>query len=398
MLAELLTKKSDQPVVFHEGTYKRTATTAEAVFMITGMTIGAGILGLPYAIAKAGLIPGIIAIILLGFVVLSLNLMLGEVAARTGENMQLGGFAGRYLGPWAKRLMTLIIIVSGYGVLLAYVIGEGNVLAALFGGSPFTWSVVFWSIGSMLIWGGLERVKKVEKIFSLTVITIIAGLSIYLAPHFNINNALHINPGSFFLPFGVILFALHAAPAVGEAHALLAGDARRFKRALLFGTIIPIVLYVLFAAAVVGVSGQATTEVATIGLGETFGGGVQIFANIFAILAMATGFMGLGTALKETFVWDQKIEKSQAKFLVVAIPLLLFIAGFRSFVTILDIVGGLFLAVEAVLVVLIYWRARRALPAAGKAVFIRHSWAASLPVLVFFGCMAVVSVYGLILR
>jgi len=72
----------EKPVVLHQGVFKHTATVGEAVFMITGMTIGAGILGLPYVVSQVGLIIGLIYIVVLGLVVMMLNLIIGEIAVR----------------------------------------------------------------------------------------------------------------------------------------------------------------------------------------------------------------------------------------------------------------------------------------------------------------------------
>jgi hypothetical protein len=102
-----------------------------------------------------------------------------------------------------------------------------------------------------------------------------------------------------------------------------------------------------------------TTEVATIGLGQKFGTGVLIFGNIFAILAMSAGFIGSGTALRQNFVWDNKMNPFLAELAVVSIPLLLFILGLRQFISILSVAGGLVIGTEALLLVLVCWQARK---------------------------------------
>ena len=118
----------ERQVVLHQGVYKKTATVGEAVFMITGMTIGAGILGLPYAVSRAGLLPGVFLIFVLGIIMFSINLMIGRVATLAGDNLQLPGLAGKYLGGWAKGVLSITVIFSSYGVLLAYLVGEGAAL------------------------------------------------------------------------------------------------------------------------------------------------------------------------------------------------------------------------------------------------------------------------------
>ncbi len=387
--------KNERQVILHKGIYKKTATTSEAVFMITGMTIGAGILGVPYVVAQVGLVIGLVYIIVLGIVMMSLNLLIGEVAVRAKVNLQLPGLAGKYLGKWAKNLLSATIILSGYGSLLAYVVGEGEALSALFGGDAVWWSVFFWSIGSFLIWRGLQTVKKAERVLSFTVITIIVCLSLYIMRDFRPATLSYFNWSQIFLPYGVILFALHASPAIAEAHALLPGSHKRFRKAVIIGSLIPTFVYVIFALAVVGVTGSATTEVATVGIGQKFGNGILMLANLFAVLAMGTAFMGMGMALKQTFVWDRKLPKWVADILVIVVPLGLFAAGLRSFILILDFVGGVFIGFEAILMVMACWSARKnAKPGTGRF-GLPYFWLLAIPVLLVFTAVTVYSIIDL---
>ena len=57
------------PIVSHKGIFKKQASTSEAVFMITGLTIGAGVLGLPYVVARSGLSIGLLLIVVWGLVI-----------------------------------------------------------------------------------------------------------------------------------------------------------------------------------------------------------------------------------------------------------------------------------------------------------------------------------------
>ena len=81
---------------------------------------------------------------------------------------------------------------------------------------------------------------------------------------------------------------------------------------------------------------------------------MALLGNLFAIFAMGTGFFGFGVALKQTFVWDHKLSPWFSQFLVISIPLALFLLGLRSFIGILDLVGGLFIGVEAIIVALVF--------------------------------------------
>ncbi|TSC85056.1 MAG: Amino acid permease [Parcubacteria group bacterium Gr01-1014_13] len=353
------TQLEEKKIILHQGVYKPAASMADAIFMITGMTIGAGVLGIPYVVAQVGLKIGIAYIVGLGLIMLFLNLVLGEIAVRTNESLQIPGLAGKYLGKWVKYFLNVIIILASYSALLAYIIGEGQSLSALFGGNPVVWSVIFWSIASIIVWRGLQTIKSVEKVLSFIVISIICGLSFYLFRDFKFSNWIYTDVTKMFLPYGVILFALNGTAAVVEAHALLPRSQRHFRKALIIGSLIPVGVYILFALAVVGSSGLQTSEIATIGLGARFGDGVLVLGNIFAILAMTTGFIGSGIALKQNLVWDNKLNKILAEFLVISVPILLFLAGFRRFIYVLSFAGGVFIAIEAIVIIIVCWKARK---------------------------------------
>ena len=352
-------EKKNNSIIFHKGIFKPVATVADAVFIITGMTIGAGILAIPYAVSQVGLFIGVLMILGLGSFTLFLNYMIGEIAINTREPLQLVGFTGKYLGKTAKHFLMLILLTSSFGSLLVYIVGEGIALSAMFGGSSFLWSIFFWSVGSFIIWGGLRRIKTIDKLFGSIVMAIILGLAILALPRFQIEQMFFFDAGKLFLPFGVILFALNGTAAIAEAHALLPNRARDFRKALIIGTLIPIFLYALFAISVVGFTGQATTEIATVGLGRAFGPVVSFIANLFAALAMCTGFIGLGTALRETLVWDNKLPDAAALFLVVSVPLALFLFGLRNFIGIIDVLGSVVIASETILMAMIYLKVRR---------------------------------------
>lgn len=387
---------SKDNLILHQGVYKEKVNVSSAVFMITGMTIGAGVLGIPYVVSRVGLLIGLAYIALLGAIILLLNLLIGEIIVRTQDSFQLPGLAGKYLGPWAKVLMSVMVVIGGLGALLAYIIGEGESLANLFGGTPESWAVIFWSIGSFSVWRGLQTVKILEKILSIIVLSIIIGLSFGILPQINIQNFYYYNVDNLFLPFGVILFALQASPAIAEAHALLPQDPKKFKKALIIGTLIPILAYMLFAVATVGVLGLSTTPLVSTALGDKFGMWIKFLINTFAIFAMGSGFLGLGLAMKQTLIWDWKLSPFLSVILVITAPLTFYLVGWHDFLKVIGLIGGVLLGLEALMLVFIYLRAQHYgdLPAARYG--LRHSNWVALTIFVVFTTVIMASIINLI--
>lgn len=163
---------------------------------------------------------------------------------------------------------------------------------------------------------------------------------------------------ALFLPYGVILFAYSGTTVVPEAYHIMKKEKAGFERAIIAAGFITALVYMVFAFVVVGVTGAGTTEIATIGLGETLGRSMSIFGNIFALLAMGTSYIVIGSALRDSLHWDFKFSKAISNIATLGIPFLLFIFGVRQFIAAVDFVGGVLISIQMLLIIMIYWRAK----------------------------------------
>lgn len=332
----------------------------EAIATLVGTTIGAGIMGIPYVIMKAGIIAGLIDLLVLGFVVMMINLYVGEVCLRTKKTHQLAGFAEHYLGKKGKFAMAVISLLGIVGALVAYIIGMGQITEVLFGGNTFTNSLIFFIIGATLIYFDLKAIEKAElylNIFVILILSIIIGVCFF---NFNPLNLTYneINMTTLFVPYGVILFALVGASAIPAMEKELEFGKEKLKKAVIIGTIIPFVIYALFMISVIGVTGIATTEIATIGLGEKIGQSMILLGNLLPFFTMSTSFFILGLALKWMFHYDFKIKNFWAWILTCSIPLALFLAGANSFIQVIGITGAVAGGLEGIMIMLIAKRAK----------------------------------------
>lgn len=330
-----------------------------ALATLLGTIIGAGILGIPYAATRSGFFIALGHIIVIGALVCVLNLYLGEIVLRTKGRHQLVGYASIYLGKPGKAAMLLLQIGVLWGALTAYIIGEGSALAALFEGSPAIWSFAFWLAGAALIWRGLRTVAASELALGGLKFLVLAALLAVLFPQISAANLSPLELGQAAYPVGVVLFAFLGFSAIPEVRELLWRRERTLKTVLLAGSGIPIIVYVLFVAAIVGTTGPATPELATAGL-RAAGMLALGLGNLFAVLTMATVFLALGLVLRDLFEYDVGLPRQAALAAAVLPPLAAWLAGAQSFAAVLGISGALFGGGMAVLVVLMHRAAARA--------------------------------------
>jgi len=283
-----------------------------ATAILIGTIVGAGMFGIPYVVAQSGFLIGAIFLLILTAVSLLLHLIYGEIVCRTQEKHRLVGYAGYYLGEKGKIIITFSFLLGLYGALLVYIIISGEFLSAIFspliGGSAFIYSLIFFIIGALVIFKGLILIERIELIMALFLILVVFLIFFTGLPHLDISNLKTINLKYFFLPYGVILWALGGGSAIPEIKEVLKTDGKKYKKIIILGTIIPAILYLLFMFIVVGVAGANTTPEAIQGLIGSLGKEIIILGAIFGVLAAITSFFVIGLCLKKVFWYDYKIN------------------------------------------------------------------------------------------
>jgi tyrosine-specific transport protein len=339
---------------------KRSSNLFCAIATLTGTIIGAGILGLPYVFSKAGFLIGLVDLIVLGVIALFINLYLGEIILRTKTVHHLPGYAEKYIGKKGKYLMLISSLTFLYGALIAYTIGEGEALSfVIFGNLNFSimMSLIFFLVMLPLIYYGLKALEKGETIGLIAVTAIILAIFGFFVSKINLSNFMFVSPSPmmWFMPYGAILFAFMALSAMPEVREELKGEEKKLKKAIVIGSLIPIVLYILFVVAVFGFSGQNTPEIATLALGR--------LPTLLAVFTMFTAFCALGIALKELYIFDFKVKHDDAFafafFPAFIIILLILLLNLVDFVKIISLIGGISGGLAGIIILFILRKAKK---------------------------------------
>ena len=325
--------------------------------ILIGTCIGAGVLGIPYVVAKAGFLVGLGYILLIGLIIIFVNLYLGEIILRTKGKHQLPGYAEKYLGKKGKVFMQFALIFGIYSAIVAYIFGIGESFSFLFfGDSSYSLliGIVFAGFMSLLLWRGLKALKRFEKWGVGIILFLLILIVILFAGKISFSNLSGFDFNYLFLPFGVVLFALMSFSAMPEIN-FVVKDKKKFKKLLILGTSVSIIFYILFALIVVGFKGLNTPEISTLALGPVF--------VVLGIFTMFTSYLALGNALRDHFKYDDIYKKKKAWFLAAIVPIFIFLFikmfEFFSFAKILSIGGVVSGGMIAVLVLLMIKKVKK---------------------------------------
>jgi amino acid permease len=347
-----------------------------AVSTLSATIIGVGLFALPYITLKVGIWIMLGYFIALTFIVLLIHLLFAEVALNTKDYLRMPGYARIYLGRWGRGISLMSAVVGLTGALLAYLIVGGKFLEQLLapylnGGYEF-YVLIYFAVGALLIFGGIKAVSKIE-FWALFAFFIVLGLIGWQGwPAVDISNLFAKSGGAkdFFLPYGAILFALWGASLIPEIEEMLQGAKHLVKRVVSVSIFISAAVYLVFIFLVLGISGFLTSPEAIAGLSDKLGGGVVFLAIIFGLLTTFTSFITLGLTLKKIFHYDLRISKSLSWAAACFLPLALFFAGMKDFIKVIGFVGAVMLAVEGILIILMYNK-------------IKKKWLLTLPLILF---------------
>jgi tyrosine-specific transport protein len=179
----------------------------------------------------------------------------------------------------------------------------------------------------------------------------------------------------------------------------LSGELKKLKKAILWGSIIPIIIYTTFGLVAVGVIGldgfnalPVDERIASAAIHSTINGLPGLLLDVFAVLAMGTSFLASGLVMKKVYMEDFKLHKQVALLLTLGIPFIIFLvdvfADITNFISIVGLVGGILGSITGMLVVLMYHKARVHSERMPEYALQKHVWFSYVLVAVFVGGLA----------
>jgi amino acid permease len=316
-----------------------------ALSTTVGTIVGGGILALPYAIEKSGFFEGIALLVLIGFASILITMYTGELSSNFKKLHQLPVIISKYTGKKLRIFILVFQVLTIYGAQIAYLTGIALVMVFLFHLSYALSVLLVFLLTLPLIYKGYKLVEDAETplLFIKIILIIAAAVSVFTIV--KDANFYTYNVTNLFGPFGIILFSFTGYTVIPEVKQEL-GGIKKLTSVIVFSYLISIFLYIFFAFAFVGAFGSSVSTVATNGIHSVYYDLLFSFTTLFLLL---TPYIALSLVLADSFTYDFGIARKPSMFLSLAAPFA--IAFFRfNFESILDITGGIFISLLAMMI------------------------------------------------
>ncbi len=324
-------------------------------------TIGAGIFGLPYLFTTSGwLVSGFYLIVLSLLVAYVHGLYLRTVKESYGKHRLLG-LAEEHGGP-ALRFTSLLVILGGLTLtLVAYLILVRNLAALAFPGLEIWALLIFWIVTTIIIEFKTGQMMLSESLGTLIIMCAVLGLMAFgiINPSVSPKTYPAFNWKNILLPFGPILFALAGWTAVEPVYEYARSRGLSLKESisgLNKGTLLSVLVYISFVIGIL-ISVPVVTPDTLSGLTGWPVLGV-VLVMLLAFFAIWTSYVPTGLEIKKSAEKDLGWSRWWSSVLVFGMPPLLMLLGLDNFISVIGLVGGVFLGLEYVLIL---WVSKRIL-------------------------------------
>jgi amino acid permease len=331
-----------------------------ATGLLAGTIIGAGVFSLPYVFSRVGWLNGFFYLFVFTAVYGIIHWMYARILQVQDDNRQFFYLARRYFGKLANPA-SLIILAELIFVLLVYLVLAPTFSMLIFGGDKIIHLAVFWLLGSVFIFARLSWMGFADFIGVLCILGIIAVVfSVSWQGSLTTPAFQKLDFAVLFLPFGPLLFSLAGRPAIHKVieeyrRSKVSGRPFLLKRAILWGTAIPAVVYSFFIISVLKLNPNVSPEALnSLGFLSPI---TIVLLGTMGLITLWTSYFMIGVNVKDILRSDLKYPVWLSALVVLLVPPLLYFVGFQEFLFVITFAGSIFLVLEAIFIITLWRRA-----------------------------------------
>lgn len=384
-----------------------------SALLVAGTQIGAGMLALPIATGLAGFWPSAILFVFVFLYMLASLFLLVEVNFWSHKvTANIITLAKEHLGiigqgiAWISFLMLLYAVAAAYlsggGALLATALGSGLELSVSDGVGTWIFLAIF---GGIVVFG-TRILDGFNRVLISGLIASFVFLIVFTVPKVGLAQLQGGKPIYLLSAIPVIVLSFTSHIIVPSLRTYLAGDHKDLLKALFWGSVIPLVFYLVWEFLIVGslpssgsysLQAIATNENPVSGLTRALNAelkvpAVAIVVGFFSFFALVTSFFGVSLGLFDFMADGFRIKKTPfgkvlLLFLVYVPPMVFALNYPEGFVFAVGYAGVFVAILYGILPPIMIWKGRYI--EKQKSDFVTPG-GKIVPLIVFFGAFFII--------
>ncbi len=332
------------------------------ILLVSGTTIGAGMLALPIVTGFAGFWPSITLFVIYWLYMTFTAFLMLEANLWMEEHTNLITMARRTLGRGGKIISWIVYLFLLYTLTTAYLAGGGPIfiegLQALTG-----WQLPAWMnplplllIFSFFVYQGARSVDYVNRILMFGLVISYALMVVFLTPHVKASLLEHANWNAVWLSVSIVSTSFGFHIIIPTLTDYLHRDVKQLRWVILIGSLIPLIVYISWEFLTLGIiplnghpglvegyqKGLDGATVLGMFLRKTE---LSLMARFFSLFAIVTSFLGVSLSLRDFLADGLRIQKTHKGRLILYLltfipPFVITLTDPRAFLNALEYAGA----------------------------------------------------------
>lgn len=332
------------------------------ILLVSGTTIGAGMLALPVVTGMAGFLPTFALLIFYWIYMTFTAFLLLEVNLWMQPQTNLISMARHTLGRWGEIVSWAAYLFLLYSLTTAYIAGSGpivrDIASATTGVLVPEWmgSIPLLLMFGFFVYKGTKSVDYVNRLLMAGLAVAYIVLLVLLIPYVKSSFLVHADWSYITTGISVIATSFGFHIIIPTLTVYFDRDVKKLKIAIWIGSLLPLAVYILWEMMTLGVLPlQGSHSIAEgylkgsngahllVGLLEE--SSVAILATGFSFFAIVTSFLGVSLSLNDFLADGLKIQKTRCGRVILygltfLPPVLFTLTNPRAFLVALEYAGA----------------------------------------------------------
>lgn len=341
---------------------KRHSRLVGGILLVSGTTIGAGMLALPVSTGMSGFLPSMTLMIAYWLYMTFTAFLMLEVNLWMGRDNHLISMAKSTLGKAGQAASWLIYLFLLYALTTAYIAGGGPIivdawefltgitLPAWAGALPLL--IVF----GYFVYKGTRSVDYINRLLMMGLVVTYFLMVVFLTPHVDRNLLQHVDFSYLWMGVSVVATSFGFHIIIPSLVSYLHRDVAKLKKVIFIGSLIPLLVYISWEFLALGIipltgehgilegyqQGSNGVHLMTAFLGHS---AIALVATFFSFFAIVTSFLGVSLSLSDFLADGLSIEKTRLGRLLLYVmtfipPLVISLIDPRAFLSALEYAGA----------------------------------------------------------
>lgn len=333
--------------------------TLSGTLLISGTTVGAGMLGIPLMTGGAGFFPGITVTFFVWLLMLVTGLMLLEATLWMPDGSNLLTISENIFGSKARKYIGVLFVFLYYSLMIAYFAAGGGLFQIAIQ-KAFSWQISYHMTLFIfgLIFGSIVAIgpRAIDRMNILLAVGLLLSYLVLIGSggrEIEINFLKHVRWSKALFAPPVLFSAFGYHNVIPSLSTYLHRDRKSLYLAVFFGTLIPFLVYVIWQWLIMGilpVSILLKAEASGVPITTTLAQFVKnpwiiTMGSVFGFFAIVTSFLGVSFSMVDFLADGLKVSRTGGMRLLLCLltfvpPFLFAIVSPGVFDTALGVAGG----------------------------------------------------------